>query len=194
MPQLINGSKHKSFRGGCIQYKLTLFLSQKFSAFIQQLKRIPLSRIMAGREYDTSIGAQFGDSQLSGRRRGHTDINHIESHAHQRSGHELKNHVTRNTGIAPDNNPMTLFGGGLAGPYCISGREFHDIKGAQAFTGSAAYGPSNAGYGFNQTHSIVIKDEKKETLIARTYTSTRKNKDSTSGWYWHTWTCPVWWV
>ena len=97
---------------GNAQHLVALSLVQELAFFIQQLQGIPHTGIMTGSDDDTAAGTLHGNGNLGGRSGGQTDIDNIESHAHQGSAYHILDHGTRDTGITAYHNLVALYLGG----------------------------------------------------------------------------------
>ena len=96
--------KFKFFCSSNTQYLITFCRIQEFTMFIQQLQCIPLSRIMAGSQNNTTACSFHSYSKFCSRSRSQPDIYYIESHSHQRSANHIFHHFTRDTCITAHYN------------------------------------------------------------------------------------------
>ena len=92
------------------QHLLSVGSSQEFSFAIQQLQRIPLTRIVRSRNDDTTIGTAHAYCQLRGRCGGITNVNDVEAHTHQGTTNYVAHHWARDTSIATYDNFSCLAG------------------------------------------------------------------------------------
>ena len=91
--------KFKFFCSSNTQNLITFCRIQEFTMLIQQLQGIPLSRIMAGCQNDTTTCTFHSYCKFCSRSRSQSDIYYIESHSHQRSANHIFHHLTRDTRI-----------------------------------------------------------------------------------------------
>ena len=80
---------------------------QELATLVQEFQSVPLTGIMAGRDDDTAASLLHRNGKFGGRRGGKTDIDDIESHAHQRSANHMADHLSGDTGIAAYNDLTT---------------------------------------------------------------------------------------
>lgn len=92
--------------------------SQEQTVVADELQRVPLGRVVAGRDGDPAVGAALAHGQLHGRHRAHTQVDGAAAARQQAGEHGLPHHFTRGPGVPPeDDGPRPAVGAeGLGEP------------------------------------------------------------------------------
>ena len=141
-----------------IQHGLAFYGSEEFAFVVQELKGVPLARVVAGGEDDAAVclGKQHGHFRGGGR--GKTAFDYIDSAADEGAYNQLLYHITGHTGVFAHDNFITLAVGlrfALGEGSSIGRREFDNVNRGQSATRGAADGSANTGNGFDKSHVIV---------------------------------------
>ena len=126
-------TEHLLSVGGC----------QKFAFVIEQLQRIPMPRIVAGRDNDAAGCVTHAHRQFGCGRGSQTDVHHVEAHAHERSADHILHHFARNARISAHHNgvaALILFFNKRG----ISCRKLDDVKRIERVAGFTSDGAANA--------------------------------------------------
>ena len=129
---------------GDAEHLVSLGLVEEFALLVEKLQRVPHTGVMAGGDDNAAACTLHGHSNLGGGGRGQTDVDHIETHAHQGSAHHILDHLTTDTCITTHHY---LVAGDLcsAAYECSVGRcELHNVEGIKSVPCSSANGSADA--------------------------------------------------
>ena len=113
------------------QHLLTFSLVEELTLAVEQLQRIPLTGVVAGRDDDATIGLEPAHSQLGGGRRSQTDVHHIEAHTHEGAADYVFHHLTRDACVASNDDAIVLRLACAADKSRIGRCEFHNVERVQ---------------------------------------------------------------
>ena len=82
------------------QHFVAVFLGQKLTFVVQQLQCVPVARVVAGGDDDTTVGSCHPYGQLGSGRCRQSDVDNVIPHAHQRSANDILHHRSRYAGVA----------------------------------------------------------------------------------------------
>ena len=128
LSEMVNLSIFKVLALSDVEHLITVVFGEKFTVGVEQLQGIPLTRIMACSDDDSTISSRHGDSKFGGRSCGKTDVEHIESHAHESSADDGVNHLTRHAGVSTYDNLSAAVGGVTTNECGISRCKLNDVE------------------------------------------------------------------
>ena len=94
----------KVFVLGNGEHFATVGCGEELALLVEQLQRVPLTRIVTGGDDDAAVGTTHAHGQLCGRCGGVAYVEHIIAHAHQCAAHHLTHHGTRDAPVAAYDN------------------------------------------------------------------------------------------
>ena len=130
------------------EYLFALLVREKLSALVKQFERVPLHRVVAGGEDNTSGSLLTDDSQFSGRRGGETDVHHAVAHTAECGCNEHVNHLTTNACVTTYDE-CAVVGQSLTALGGVCCTETNDIYGIESLAYAAAYRTAYAGNAFD---------------------------------------------
>ena len=125
------------------EHLFSLCLVEELALLVKELQGIPHTGIVAGSEDDTTASLLHGHGNLSGRSGSQSDVDHIESHAHECSTHDVLYHLTGDTCITSHHNLVGLDGSGLTNQRSVCAGELHDVEGIERITSLTADGAAD---------------------------------------------------
>ena len=152
LSEMVNLGIFKVLALSNVEHLIAVVLGEELPTRVEQLESIPLTRIMTGSDDDTTIGLRHGDSQFGGGSCGQTDVEHIESHTHERAADNGVNHLSRHTGITPHNNLSAAVGSVATDECGISRCKLNDVKRIEGVACATADGSANTGYRLDECH------------------------------------------
>ena len=152
---MVNVSIVEIFAISNCQYLVSCCLVKKFTLVVEKLQSIPLTRIVACGDDDTTVGIAHCYSKLGGRSGSKTDVNNIIAHTHEGSANDVANHLTADTSVATNNNLVAAISGVATYVGCVSSCELYNIQRVECITRLSANGATNTGNRFNQCHSNI---------------------------------------
>ena len=132
-------------RCGDSEHPLAFGIVQKFAARIEQLQRIPLFRVVAGRQNNPAVGPTARHGHFDGRRRSQTDIDHVDTATAQRPFDDRSRHFTRQPRVATDHDRQSLITAGLFQPLGVGRRKLRQIDRRQVVARLSADRPPYSG-------------------------------------------------
>ena len=139
-----------------VQHGIAVGLGQELALVVEQLQRIPMAWIVAGRDDDAAIGATHAYGEFSSRRCCQADVKHIVAHTHQRAADNAAHHRTGDAGVTPHDNLVGRRLCTATDERSVSRSELHNVQGIQCISCAAANRTANAGNRFNQSHILII--------------------------------------
>ena len=85
-------------------HRLPLVLLEEQARRADELQRVPLDGIVAGREHQAAARVVVLDRQLAARRRGEADVDHVAAGRHQRRHRDRLEHRARHAAVAADDD------------------------------------------------------------------------------------------
>ena len=144
---------------GEVQHRLAFHRRKELTLVVEELEGVPLARVVAGGQDDAAVGLCEEDGHFGGRGGGETALHHVDAAAHEGPDDELFHHVAGQAGVLSDHNlvagavrmrfPLRKGGG-------VGGRELDDVDGSECVARCATDGAADAGYGFDQGHTMVL--------------------------------------
>ena len=110
------------------QHLVTIVLGQKLAFLIQQLQGVPLAWIVRSCDDDTASRTTHGNSQLSGRSCGKTDVEHVIAHAHQGTTNHVLHHLARDTCITTHHDGVALGCTVATNESSVCRSKLHDVE------------------------------------------------------------------
>ena len=101
-------------------YFSCFFGGKEFALFVEELKRIPLTGIVARCDDNTTYSLFHSHGEFSSRRRSKTDVYNIEAHTHERTTNCLTYHFARDTCVTTNDNLLAVSANMLFTKACIS--------------------------------------------------------------------------
>ena len=139
------------------QHPFALGVAEELAARSEQLQRIPLPGIVAGRQNNPSVGSFARHGYLDRRRRGQPDIDHVDPAAAQRTRHDRGGHLARQASVASDDDPQAPARPVvLPQPPAVSRRELDQVERRQIFAGRSANRTPDTRNGFYQCHAFSL--------------------------------------
>ena len=131
------------------QHFIPFFLVQELSLLIQQFQSVPHFRIMRSGNDNASTCTFHRHGQFRCRGGCQTDVNHIESHAHQCSANHISYHFAWNTRITSHHNLIAFHRCRPANQHGIGRSEFYNIQRIQRITRCSANSAADTGNRFD---------------------------------------------
>ena len=119
----------------------TVGSGKEFALGIEELQGVPLARVVAGGDDDTTIGAAHAHCQFGSGCGGQTDINDIEAHTHEGTANDAIDHRARDAGVTAYYYLVGLLG--LANECGIGCGKLYDVQRVESVAGVTAYGATN---------------------------------------------------
>ena len=111
---------------------------------------------MACGDDDAAAGFFHGDCYFCGGCGGKSDVDDVETHAHECAADDVLYHWARDACVSADYNLVALGCCGAADECGICRCELHDVERIERIAGSAAYGASDARDGFDECHVCYV--------------------------------------
>ena len=112
---------------GYLQKFCAIFGRKKLTFIVEQFQSVPLARIMTCGDNYTPIGSCHSNGQLCSRRCGQPDVQHIKAHSHERTTHNVLNHIARNTCIAANNDGVVALWHALTNESGVRRSKLNDV-------------------------------------------------------------------
>ena len=114
---------------------------------IQEFECIPLDRVVRSRQDDAPIGAFPDHRHLHRGGRGQVQVDDVDAHSHQRTGHEPLHHVAGRACIPPYDHLRAVLGicrAGVKDPTSVALCGTHDIRWGQVLLLRTPDGPAKS--------------------------------------------------
>ena len=134
MTQLLYGSESEVTFFSDGQNLLASGFVKELTFVVQQLEGIPLDRVVAGGQDETTIGLFGCDSYFCSWGSGEADVDDIKAHANQRTRYALVAHFARQTGITANNDAAFLVPNFLLDYSGVCSCKLYNIKRVQTLT------------------------------------------------------------
>ena len=119
------------FSSSDAQHLLAFCLVEELALAVEQLQRIPLAGVVAGRDDNATIGLEPAHGQFGGGRCSQSDVHHIEAHAHKGAADYVFHHLTRDACVASNDDAIVLRLACTADERRIGRCEFHNVERVQ---------------------------------------------------------------
>jgi len=128
---------------------------------VEEFEGVPLDGVVRGGEDDAPVRPFTRHGHLDGGRGGQPQVEDVNPHAHQGTGHQALDHVARGTGIPPDHDegPRPPFprGESVQDPASVAHRGAHDIGGRQVVVFGTADGAAEPGDAADEGHAPKVR-------------------------------------
>ena len=121
-------------------YFSSFFGGKEFALFVEELKCIPLTGVVARCDDDTTYSLFHSYSKFCSRRRSKTDVHNIEAHTHKRTTNSLAYHFARDTCVTTNDDLLAVSTNMLFTKTCISRNRLCNFNGVQGVSGTATDG------------------------------------------------------
>ena len=136
------------------QHLLALGVVQKFAVGVEQFQGVPLAGVVRGGDDDAAVGFLGDDGHLGSRSGTQPDVDDVGTAGQQGPFHEVRDHFTRNTGVASYDYGK-FFARSTAGDQAHVGRgEFYDVGRRQVLARGSADRAADARNGFDECHVL----------------------------------------
>ena len=156
LSDFIDSREKHIVRLGIRKHLLALLVAQELAGRIEKFQRIPLLRVVAGRDDYASVGLVMDNGHLRAGCCAESDIHHIGSAAEKGSFDQVGHHFAREPRIASNHYLGARNAAALANQTQVGRRELHHVERRKIVSRNASDSASDSGNRFYKCHYFDV--------------------------------------